>query len=72
MNVTEIVAAYLREHGYSGLYDPECAEGCGCTVDDLRPCDEDMSGCKPGYRCTIIEEHRFEGIGPVRDVEVKG
>lgn len=73
MNVTEIVAAYLREHSFDGLYyDGRYYEDCGCTVDDLRPCGEDMSECKPGYKCELAEgEHRFEGIGPARDGEAQ-
>lgn len=71
-SVVEIVAAYLREHGYDGLYNDESSEGCGCAVDDLRCCGEDMSECKPGQRCTFDEgEHRFEGIGPARGEAAK-
>lgn len=73
ISVTEIVAAYLLEHGYDGLYLDDGGEGCGCTVDDLRPCGEDMSDCKPGYKCICADgEYRFEGIGPKRDGRVAG
>jgi hypothetical protein len=50
MNVREIVKAWLKEHGYDGLYDPDGF--CGCPVDDLA-CAGDMCSmeeCKPGYK----------------------
>ena len=43
-NVREIVADWLKEHGYEGLYR-EC---CGCKVDALMPCDEPGPDCRPG------------------------
>ncbi|WP_295438173.1 hypothetical protein, partial [Thiolapillus sp.] len=30
----DMVAAYLREHGFDGLFCDEC----GCSLDDLMPC----------------------------------
>lgn len=47
MTVEEIVAAYLKEHGYDGLY---ADYGCGCEFDDLMPCGDPSSNCAPGYR----------------------
>ena len=44
----EIVASWLRENGYDGLYSP--MGECACEVGDLAPCCEDLSGCKPGYK----------------------
>ncbi len=52
MTVKEIVAGWLKEHGYDGLYCDEC----GCIIDDLMPCgglgmtNWDVSQCEPGYR----------------------
>jgi len=50
--VKEIVAEYLKAHGYDGLY----ADDCGCLLeDDLMPCGlERIDGCRPGYKrpCT--------------------
>lgn len=41
-----IVASYLAEHGYGGL----CSEVCGCTLDDLGPCDDFGHGaCSLAY-----------------------
>lgn len=43
--VREIMAAWLKEHGYDGL----CNESCGCGVDDLMPCEEGGRDCVPAY-----------------------
>lgn len=46
--VTEIVEAYLREHGYDGLYDDSC---CGCPVGRLGTDECEYSGyCRAGYK----------------------
>jgi hypothetical protein len=44
MTVKEILQKWLKEHGYDGL----CWNGCGCRNDDLIPCEDDPSLCKPG------------------------
>ena len=45
-NVHEIVEAWLKENGYTGL----CTEGCGCVAGDLFPCEGGLSyNCCPGY-----------------------
>jgi hypothetical protein len=47
MTVKDIVRLYLASFGFDGLYH----EGdCACLIDDLVPCDNDCSGCKPGYK----------------------
>ena len=46
-NLAEIVAEWLRDNGYDGLfYD----EGCACSVDDLFPCDNANRYCEAGYK----------------------
>jgi len=60
VSVKEIVAAYLREHGYDGLYFDEC----GCRVDDLMPCGECCSRCLPGYLVRCDEMLDGLCIGP--------
>jgi hypothetical protein len=55
MTIREIVAAYLREHGHDGL----AGEDCGCTLDDLMPCDEvSVDHCTAGKRvpCPGVRE----------------
>lgn len=47
MNVIDIVANYLRENGYDGLYNPGV---CACELSDLRPCDSEFAECKPGVK----------------------
>jgi len=50
MTVREIVADWLKAHGYDGLW----RDGCSCQSDDLMPCDwlngEDNADCEPGYK----------------------
>jgi hypothetical protein len=62
MNVKDIVREWLIAHGYTGLY---CSweQDCGCSLDDLAPCDESFGACLPGYwvACTC-EEHDGEHI----------
>lgn len=67
MTVRDIVAAWLKEHGYDGLF----ADECGCTVDDLMPCSETYFNCEAGYKnpCPGPEDCPAEGdcafhIGP--------
>lgn len=45
--VKEIVAAYLKDNGFGGLFDD--AE-CGCEVSDLAPCTDGWWGCEAGYK----------------------
>lgn len=45
--VARIVAEWLKEHGYDGLYRQEC----GCLLGDLIPCGgEGIDDCVAGYR----------------------
>lgn len=47
-SVIEIVEAYIREHGFDGLFNSDFE--CACKVDDLAPCGEDnIGGCCVGY-----------------------
>ncbi len=41
-----IIALYLREHGFDGLYNDEC----GCAIDDLFSCSFPAEDCRAGYR----------------------
>ena len=49
MNVKEIVIEWLKTNGYDGL----ACEDCGCFLDDLMPCENNVQGCKPGYNPNI-------------------
>lgn len=46
MTVKQIVEKYLKDNGYDGL---QCYAECGCTLNDLMPCEENFSECTPGY-----------------------
>jgi len=57
MNCLEIIKAYLKEHGFDGLYDGEC----GCEISDLAPCGVDFSQCKPGYKVLPPDGQNYDG-----------
>lgn len=66
MTVREIVRDYLKANGYDGLFSPG---ECGCTLDDLAPCEGGWVGngigdCEAGYRvpCDCSEECEFHGV----------
>ena len=58
--VLEMTEAYLKEHGYDGLYneDGECA----CCIDDLFPCGDgyDAAGCCAGYKRPAIKGSEYD------------
>ena len=46
MDLHDIIADWLRSHGYDGLY---CDDGeCDCCLSDLMPCGEPSRYCFPG------------------------
>lgn len=46
MDVKEIIKEYLEKNDFTGLI----GDSCGCEIEDLIPCGEDCSLCKPGYK----------------------
>lgn len=68
VNVASIVRAWLKEHGYDGLYSP--SEECGCGVDDLFPCGYCQEGeCMPAYRYPDPEGELDLVYGPEKPKE---
>jgi hypothetical protein len=57
--VAGIVADWLREHGYEGLYWQ--SGDCGCELADLMPCGEPNPSCKAGYRGPCDEHCELGG-----------
>ncbi len=56
MKVIEIVAESLRAKGFSGLVNTDSP--CGCELDDLAPCCDDISSCEAGYKHTDPRERK--------------
>ena len=52
MNLREYVTQRMRRDGYSGLYRDEC----GCTIDDLMPCETPWETCELGHACRCPHE----------------
>ena len=52
--VQEIVKEYLTTHGYDGLYN----EDCGCQINNLSPCGDDIIFCRAGCKTMITEENQ--------------
>ena len=52
------IKAWLRTHGYDGLY----CDDCGCACEELRPCGgDDPDECRAGYIRSVFGEWN---IGP--------
>ena len=61
MTVKDIVIMYLKDRGYTGLFNEY---GCGCGIDDLFCCDcVGVENCEVGYRepCSA-EEGAFHTV----------
>jgi hypothetical protein len=64
MTVHDIVANYLREHGYAGLCN---ADGeCGCDISDFMPCHDFCGDCEPAYLADC--NHCVRGCGETYDM----
>ena len=48
MNLKEIIAYWIKSHGYDGLFHADTC--CGCGIDDLMTCGEPSPNCEPGYQ----------------------
>jgi len=52
----QMIAQFLREHQYDGLYSEEC----GCDLKDLMPCGGDWAmDCRAGYK--VKGDYEFDG-----------
>ena len=49
MNCKDIIAKWLADNEYDGLYNADSE--CGCNLKDFMPCDGDdgIIDCQPGY-----------------------
>ena len=67
MTVKEIIEKWLRENGYSGLYNED---ECGCSIDDFIPCGESCNECKPGYKVSYGDDSYDFVIQPKKPVVI--
>ena len=58
MNLRDMVAEWLRQNGYDGLYHGDTE--CGCGLDDLMPCSEPGLNCEPGH---VVATDNPDGCG---------
>ena len=47
MTVKQIIKAYLEDHKFDGLTSR--STDCGCSKDDLFPCEDNFEKCEPAY-----------------------
>ena len=60
--VRDIITDYLRDNGFDGLYNDDLE--CGCSINDLVPCDSACDMCRPGYRVeTPGQDFNFSIVG---------
>jgi len=76
MDVRAIIAKYLTDNGFDGLYVPGV---CHCLLGDLCPCGEYSLDCEPGHRMPATAEEKSLGMGdwvvgidPARTKEPEG
>ena len=58
--VQTILEAWLKEHGYDGLYNDDA--DCACQRTDIAPCGAIGRDCAPGYKAPCGDEcghHHF-------------
>jgi len=53
ITVSNMIIEYLNNNKYEGLCCPE--KDCGCGLDDLAPCEENIMKCYPAYKCECHE-----------------
>lgn len=63
---SEIVALWLQEHGYDGLYNED--DECGCGLGDFCPCENLANNCRAGYSRKTPEGSSVDFvIGPEKE-----
>lgn len=62
MDAKDIVATWLKDNWYDGLY----TDDCGCEISELMPCGEFGVMCEPGYKvpCSGPESCPADGDCP--------
>lgn len=63
MRVKEIVAEWLENNGYDGLYYPD---GCACQIHDLAPCGNINEDCQAGH---LLNDEEFEFEIGIKEVK---
>jgi hypothetical protein len=77
MTVKEIIADYLKQNGYDGLYANDYGKGytcCYCDEGSLLNCGESCETCEPAYKHELIECKKcpcFDECGAFKDEDDK-
>jgi len=66
MTVHEIVKEYLETNGFDGL----CNDECGCSKNDLFPCDDACLGCIAAYAAPSPDGIRLQAEKPAKEDEL--
>jgi len=63
MTVLEIVKDYLDKNGFDGL----CNDTCGCSKNDLFPCDDACLDCIAAYAAPSPRGVIFQAEKPAKE-----
>ena len=58
MTVYDIIKEYLLTKGFDGLV----GDDCGCSLDDLVPCEFACGYCAPAYLCVEHKCPQYLGV----------
>ncbi len=58
--VSSILRAWLKEHGYDGLCSVDFE--CGCTIEDLLSCEIQDGTCQPAYRGPDLVGSKYDFV----------
>lgn len=63
-NVYDVIAEYMIKNGYNALY----YDGCGCSINDLAPCDQSCIFCSFG---AMVDCEHCENLATCEDSSIE-